>query len=557
MAEMILPGTYIEVRPEGLNVPGRVTVGTIGIVGTASKGPLNDPTILGSYLEARAKFGDYDAWIDGASGELTLVRALELAFNHGASNVVAVRVASATAEAATYLLGSTSGDCVMLEAKTPGTSGNDLKVKVSAADEPAYVEDESHGGGAPVVLANIPVLKNARNRVTLFTAADGLTRTMSIIYDDTVPAPTASQAKINRASGAVTFAAALDPADIVTVSYVVDAASAVKVTLQLGRNEEVYTVVNGDDLVADLNRVPGGSAWVLGTGQANSEELPNLVADFAAFGTGANTAGDNGADADAGDYKNGLDLLLNEDAHIMLAAGMDDSFGDELNAHCQVASTDAIRRDRIAVVGTALGVDVDTIRGHNLNSDRLIFVAPGVKVTDAPSGKEVTLPGSYAAAAVAGLLAGYSPHISLTNKVLSVGGLENKYTSAELSQLVQNRVLALEVRQGYRVVKGITTSDVSAWHQITTRRIVDYAKYGVRSATSSYIGRLNNERVRGTLQSSITDFLVGMVDGEMLKEFKLTVSATREEERQGIVKVEMTLFPVFSIDFIVVTMFLE
>ena len=39
----------------------------------------------------------------------------------------------------------------------------------------------------------------------------------------------------------------------------------------------------------------------------------------------------------------------------MLAAGMDDSFGDELDAHCQVASTDAIRRDRIGVVGSALG----------------------------------------------------------------------------------------------------------------------------------------------------------------------------------------------------------
>ena len=41
MSEMILPGTYIEVRPEGLIVPGRISVNNVGMVGTAAKGPLN------------------------------------------------------------------------------------------------------------------------------------------------------------------------------------------------------------------------------------------------------------------------------------------------------------------------------------------------------------------------------------------------------------------------------------------------------------------------------------------------------------------------------------
>jgi len=169
----------------------------------------------------------------------------------------------------------------------------------------------------------------------------------------------------------------------------------------------------------------------------------------------------------------------------------------------------------------------------------------------------VTLPGAYAAAAVAGLLASYSPQISLTNKPISVDGLEFKFTSPELTQLVQSRVLALEVRQGHRVVKGITTSTNTAWHQITTRRIVDYAKFGVRSAANPYIGLLNNERVRGALQSTIASFLNEMVADEMLVSYDLSVTSTREEERQGIVNVTMVLRPVFSIDFIKVTMFLE
>ena len=35
MAEMVLPGVYIEERPEALIVAGPITVGNIGIVGTA------------------------------------------------------------------------------------------------------------------------------------------------------------------------------------------------------------------------------------------------------------------------------------------------------------------------------------------------------------------------------------------------------------------------------------------------------------------------------------------------------------------------------------------
>lgn len=557
MAEMILPGTYIEVRPEGLITPGRVTVGNIGIVGTASKGPVGEPVFVGSYLEARSRFGDYDAFIDGESGELTLVRALELAYAHGASTVIALRVASDSVAAATYTLRSATGDCVRLTSNSPGTWGNELQVKVGAADEAAYIEDEEHAGAATVTLQHTPVLKSARNRVRLFTAADGLTRSLAILYDDVADAPSASQVKIDRTTGDLTFGLALDPADRITASYSVDPSSAVKVSVRLGRSEEVYTVVNGDDLAADINKSPGGSVWVTAEALTNSAEIPSEIADFAGFGTGTNTAGANGEDADDGDYKEGFDLLLNEPAHIMIAAGKDDRFGDELNAHVQSASTDALRRDRIAVVGSALGATLDDLRGHNLDSDRLIYAAPGIKVTDAAAGGEVTLPGAYTAAAVAGLLAGFSAHISPTNKTLSVGGVEKRFSSAELTQLVQARILALEERQGFRIVKGITTATNTAWHQITTRRIVDFAKYGVRSAANPYIGLLNNERVRAALQSTIASFLNQMVNDEMLISYDLSVTATREEERQGIVNVTMVLRPVFSIDFIKVTMFLE
>jgi hypothetical protein len=137
-----------------------------------------------------------------------------------------------------------------------------------------------------------------------------------------------------------------------------------------------------------------------------------------------------------------------------------------------------------------------------------------------------------------------------------VRGLERRFNPGQLEERVQGGVLALERRRGFRVVQGLTYSTDTAWRQITTRRIVDFAKIGVRRAADSCIGLLNNDRVRKALAGSINGFLAGMVDDEMLISYDLAVTATRQEEIQGTARVTMTLLPTFSIDFIRVVMFL-
>ena len=155
------------------------------------------------------------------------------------------------------------------------------------------------------------------------------------------------------------------------------------------------------------------------------------------------------------------------------------------------------------------------------------------------------------------MLSANDPHVSLTNKALALSTLESRFTQPQLTQLVQNKVMAIEQARGrgVRVVKAITTSSNSAFHQITTRRIVDFAKYGVRSACAPYIGRLNNERVRSALKATVISFLQEMLDDEMLVAFEAEVSATRQDEIKGIANVTISLQPTFSIDFIKVTMY--
>ena len=556
MTEQILPGVAIEVRPEGLIVPLGVTVGNIGIVGTASKGPVDKPVILGSYAEAQETFGQYDPWDASASGsELSMVRALEQAYRHGATTVFAVRVAEAsTAAAATFTLLSATGDCVNLSSKSPGTWGNGVSVKVSAAEEDAFVEREDVDL-VTNLLAHNPVVISARNRAVLKVGGGTIEQPLQIIYDDVADAPVSGQVKITRSTGAVVFGDTPAAGDDVLISYRVGQSAAVKVTLKYDESEEIYTVVSGDDFIRDLADPVSPSAWVEGTAAANSDELPLATTPADVFHQ--ISGGGNGASG--ANYQSGLDLLLDQPAHIMIAAGQTDDFGDDLAGHCQQASSDSVKRERIAVVGSALNATVSDIQGHTLSSDRVIFVAPGIKTNDnaASPPVEVTLPGSYAAAAVAGLLSGFSAHISPTNKNINVGGLEKEFSTAELKQLVQGRILALENRLGFRIVKGMTTATNTAWLQITTRRIVDFAKFGVRSAANSYIGLLNNERVRGAMRASINSFLAEMVLDEKLISYELDVSATRDEERRGIARVTMVVRPTFSIDFIKVTMFLE
>jgi hypothetical protein len=555
MAELILPGVFIEVRPEGLIVPTGVPVGNVGVVGTASKGPVGEPQVLGGYTEAVERFGRYDPWIDGASDELTLVRALEQVFRFGATTVIAVRVAGTGANApaaATHTLQSPIGDCVLLAGKTPGAWGNGLSVNVAAAEEHAFVEDEEVTAAA---LGHAPVVRSARTRIRVLPGGAGAEQPLAVIYDDDPNPPAAGQVKVDRTTGDLTFGSAPEPGDTVLASYLADESQAVKVTLRFEGAEEVFTVVSGDDLIRDLADPVSGSAWVQGTAQPASAGLPDLTAPPGVFHQFA--GGTNGA---AGaNYEDGLTALLEQPVQIVLGAGQDQGFGATLAAHCQLASSDSVKRDRIGLVGSSLGASLADLQQHNLSSDRLIFVAPGIRTVDAAANPPapVTLSGAYSAAAVAGLLASFDPHVSPTNKVLSVAGLERVFTQAELKQLVTAQVLALEQRQGFRIVRGITTSSNTAWLQITTRRIVDYAKAGVRSAAQPFIGRLNNARVRGALRTAVNAFLAEMVTDEMLVSYELEVTATRDDERRGIARVNMVLRPTFSIEFIKVTMFLE
>src|ERR1051326_1697633 len=114
IAEMVIPGTYIEVRAEGLISVTSPATGNIGVVGTASRGPVGTIVPLASYADPIDTFGAYDAFANPtlAATPLTLTRAIEQLYTGGAGSVYAVRIANgepAFATAAVNATGATAG----------------------------------------------------------------------------------------------------------------------------------------------------------------------------------------------------------------------------------------------------------------------------------------------------------------------------------------------------------------------------------------------------------------------------------------------------------------
>lgn len=465
IAEMVLPGTYIEVRSEGLISVGSIATGNIGIVGTAAKGPLNQVVPLGSAAETVEVFGPPDSFASPAESAtpLTLVRGLNQVFAGGGSTVYAVRIAGGTTATATAVVEASTNEAFRLSATEPGSWGNDIGVSVADA-------------GSTV-----------------------------------------------------------DPRFRLSVTYLNQ-----RETFE-GNNVGQLRTALAESRLVDVGDPPGTAAG--GTA--------NMVA-----GTYELTGGLSVPLVNASHVIAGLALLEDQPVNIVMVAGLGAAtVGAPLLAHVERTENDG--KERIAVVG-ASGSDPATVLADvgGLGDDRVILVAPGIKVSEPGVTNLVNLPPAYTAGLVAGRLGSIAPHISLTNQVLPIAALDVNYTTPVHKNLLLNNVMAVRRRFGHQIVRGITT-DAGAFKQISVRRTVDYAKAGVRLGSNPYIGKLNNARVRATLKATLDGFLSQMVLDEMLVGYELSVTATRAQEIAGVAVVTMTLRPTFSIDFIRVTMNLE
>lgn len=234
------------------------------------------------------------------------------------------------------------------------------------------------------------------------------------------------------------------------------------------------------------------------------------------------------------DYEAAFEILGKQDAQIVVCDSADTAVQQALRTAVETASGQ--RRERIAVVGGDGDTTAELVtRAAALNSERVVLVGP-----DALNSAGETLPGVFAAAALAGVLAdGGDPAVPLNGaEMAGLGGLVEDYSDNDIDLLVRGGVTPLESVAGViSPVRGITTRTTTGgaadttWRELTTILIVDDIIPTLRAALRSRFARAKNTaRGRSAIRSQVIVELEKKVAAEIIDGYgEVTVTASEED----------------------------
>lgn len=211
---LLVPDLIVQIAPPSWTLLNGVPTNILGIVGTASWGPVNSPVIASGIADASAQFGAMQA------RKYDLVTAVAAAALQGAANFRCVRVTDGTDAAATtnitcanaalatalaaainsginglrgpsqLVVASTSTTTLTLTAKYTGSLGNSLKAVLGAGSAANSSKITiALPGQAPEVFDNVGVTSSSTTNGTFSGGTDGATTITSatLIGQDTIP----------------------------------------------------------------------------------------------------------------------------------------------------------------------------------------------------------------------------------------------------------------------------------------------------------------------------------------------------------------------------------
>jgi hypothetical protein len=144
---LIVPDVYVQIVPPQVTLLNGLPTNILGVVGTATWGPVNAPTIVGSMADYARLFGAIQA------RKYDMGTAVAAAVLQGASNFRCVRVTDGTDVAASAVVQT---NCLTLTAKYTGTLGNALSVSIGAGSQAStYRATVTMPGVVPEVFDNI------------------------------------------------------------------------------------------------------------------------------------------------------------------------------------------------------------------------------------------------------------------------------------------------------------------------------------------------------------------------------------------------------------------
>jgi len=224
------------------------------------------------------------------------------------------------------------------------------------------------------------------------------------------------------------------------------------------------------------------------------------------------------------------------------------------------------KMERRVFVGGAVGVARDDAiaAAKLLNSDRTAYVWPGYYDFDA-TGTLTLYPPYLLASAIGGAFSGINPGEPLTNKSLTLYGMEVATRDpGDTDLLINGGVLAVrETPRGFKVVKSVTTWLNDGKYnrvEVSTGVATDYTARAVRLALEQFVGQkanpLNLERARSVTESALRELarpeptgpgiLAGDIDHPAYRNIKASIEG-------DVLRVEFECSPVVPLNYVLVT----
>lgn len=262
LSALVVPNAYVQILPPAIAQMNGVPSNVLGVVGVASWGPVNSPTILGGAADLQTNFGNI------ANRKYDLATAVSVAIQQGANNFRAVRVTDGTDVAATALLKDTTTPTAVtgltLTAIYTGTLGNSLQASVSAGSTASTFKISiALPGQAPEVYDNIAGVGAAfwTNAVAAINQGNSPTRGPSKLVVATI-----GTATLTPALATYTFASGTDGATTITGTTLVGADGA------LGARTGMYALRGTGAAVAFLADCDLSTTWASQVAYGLSEQ---------------------------------------------------------------------------------------------------------------------------------------------------------------------------------------------------------------------------------------------------------------------------------------------
>lgn len=493
-----------------------------------------------------------------------LLKAVEKAFapspqTQGPSEVVALRVNPA-AQASLTLKDASAADSINLVSTDYGLYTNQIKFKVESGTTSGK-KITSQFGNDYYSQDNV-----ARNAFTIQYGGAEVTATMTVTNTQVVlEAPSATPVATIPLATYDTVQKLVDYINSVAdFSATVVAGSANTPSLNgldglTGQDVKtsLYTATANLQAVIDwINSAAEG--YVTATRPAAATKVPaNLAFTYLAGGSDGTVTN--------GDWSDCLTELQGEDVQWVVPLSSDASIHAMVDAHVQFMSG-AGKMERRAFVGgtTALTAANAADAAALLNSDRVAYCYPGVYDYDA-AGSLVLYPPYMLAAAVAGAASGLNPGEPLTNKALSIYGVETQlHDPVDTDYLINSGVFCVRrTQRGFRVVKSVTTwlNDRNYNRvEVSTGAAVDFVTRNVREALQELLGRkagpLTIGEAKSRAESALRELarpepsgpgvLVGDVDNPAYRNITAEIEA-------DVLRVEFECSPVLPINYVLIT----